>query len=124
MRANVHVMVARHDEIVSALKQARDLIAARGYQPLFGSATEGGPINISYALTRSCADDYELQLLCRQSFSQNWGGPIAGLIYWETDRRRSLADVMALFEKVLQRLETDEARPTGSAPRRSGVRAT
>lgn len=114
-------MEIRHDDIVAALKHARDLIAARGYQPLYGSATEGGPLNISNALTRA-AGDYELYLLCRQSFSQNWGGPVVGLVHWETEKRHTVSDVMALFEKVLKRLETYEARPTGSALPGAGVR--
>lgn len=107
-------MVSRHDDIVAALKHARDLIIGRGYQPLYGSVAEGGPLNISNALTRACGD-YELYLLCRQSFSQNWGGPVVGLVHWETEKRHTVSDVITLFGKVLKGLETNETRPTGSA---------
>jgi hypothetical protein len=116
MRASLQRMADRRTEVIAALKQARDLIAARGYQPYYGSANEGGPINISNALTRACGD-YETYLLARQSFSSNWGGPIVGLVSWETERRRTVTEVMDLFARVLKRLDDDEAHPTGSAVR-------
>lgn len=122
MRDNVRAM-DRQDELVAALKQARDLIETRGYQPLYGSATEGGPINIANALTRACGD-YELYLLARQSFSKNWGGPVVGLVHWETEKRRTVSEALALFDTVLKRLESHEARPTGTAARSGRVRAT
>lgn len=116
-------MEDRRDEVVEALKKACDLIVARGYQPYYGTACEGGPLNISNALTRAC-DDYELYLLSRQSFSKNWGGPVVGLVSWETEKRRTVSEVVDLFAVVLKRLETHEARPTGTAGRGRPTRST
>lgn len=117
-------MIPRKADVIAAIKQARDLIAARGYQPLYGSATEGGPINISNALTRA-ATDYDLYVLCRQAFSQNWGGPVVGLVHWETYKRHTTSEALELLGEVLTRLESDEARPSGRAGRsRTDVRST
>lgn len=109
----------RRDEVIATLKCARDLIVARGYQPLFGSVNEGGPINISNALTRATNNDYDLYTRARQSFSKNWGGPLKGLLYWETEQRRSLSEVITLFGQVLTRLENGEIHPTGRDGRRA-----
>ena len=119
MRANVQRMDHRRDEVVGALKQARDLIVARGYQPHYGSTDDGGPINISNALTGACGD-YELYLLARQCFSRNWGGPVPGLLNWETEKRRTVSEVVDLFAKVLAKWEKNEVHPTGLDRRRLG----
>lgn len=112
----------RRDEVISAVRTARDLIASRGYQPLYGTANEGGPINISNALTRA-SSDRDLYIRCRQSFSKNWGGPLPGLLHWETEKRRTASEVMDLFARVLTRLENGETQPTGTDAR-TGTRAT
>lgn len=116
MRASVQRMEDRRDEVIKVISTARDLIAALGYQPFF-RVNGGGPLNISSALVRACSDDYELQLLARQSFSSNWGGPVSGLLSWETEKRRTQSEVIDLLTKVLTRLESHETRPTGSQPR-------
>lgn len=102
-----------HTNVVATLRKASELIAARGYQPLYGSV-RGGPINISNALTLA-TDDYDTYLKARQAFSKNWGGPTEGLVYWETYKRRSKTEVLELLAKVIDRLENDEARPPGTA---------
>lgn len=105
-------MPVDHTPVIAVLSKASELIAARGYQPLYGSV-KGGPINISNALTLA-ADEYDLYLKARQSFSKNWGGPTQGLIYWETYKRRSKTEVLDLIAEVINRLENHEARPVGS----------
>ena len=108
-----------HSDVVAALRKASELIAARGYQPLYGS-TKGGPINISNALTLA-ASEYDTYLKARQAFSRNYGGPVEGLVYWETYKRRNKMEVLALFAEVINRLENHEARPVGST-RPAGTR--
>jgi hypothetical protein len=95
----------------------------RGYQPFWQVGS--GPLNISNALKASC-ETYDLYVLARQSFSSNWGGPVPGLLSWETQQRRSKAEVLELFDRVLERLESGEAHPTGHSRRRgnSGSRTT
>lgn len=107
---------------IGVLKSARDLIAARGYQPQWGSE-DGGPLNIRSAVNLS-AETYELCCLALQSFSKMWGGPLkAGLLSWETYKRRTTADVMALFEQTIKRLENGETHPRGpsDSSRRSRI---
>lgn len=107
--------------LVSAIRQARDLIERRGYQPIWGKGGDADPLNISEALATSCAGDRELLTRARQSFSKTWGGPVDGLLSWETAKRRSKAEVITLFGTVLTRLENGDAHPTGSSPRRRGT---
>lgn len=104
--------------VVDALTAARDLIYKRGYQPEW-SKGEDSPLNISNALTLVCKD-YETYILARQAFSSNWGGPEPGLLFWETYKRRTLADTMDLFARVIGRLEAGEANPAYS-PKASGA---
>lgn len=97
-------------KVVDALSAAREIIYQRGYQPEWSKGGDS-PLNVSNALTLSC-EDYETYILARQSFSQNWGGPETGLLHWETYKRRTLADVLDLFAKVIGRLEAGECNPT------------
>lgn len=98
-------------EITDVLKRARDLIAARGYQPQWGK--DDGPMNIRNAITHA-ADSYELYCLAVQSFSKMWGGPLkAGLLSWETYKRRSTSQVMDLFAVTIGRLENGKTHPRG-----------
>lgn len=99
------------NKILTAMKVARDLIDRRGYQPVW-SKGYGDPLNISEALTRAC-DDYETYLRARQSFSKTWGGVVSGLLNWETEKRRTKAEVLKLFDAAMERLENGEAHPTG-----------
>lgn len=103
--------MADTQEIIAVLKRARDLIAARGYQPQWRYGD--GPLNIRNAVDIA-ADNYEMYCLAVQSFSQMWGGPLrAGVLSWETYKRHTSSQVMELFETTIQRLENGEARPRG-----------
>ncbi|AEJ95390.1 hypothetical protein SEA_TESLA_60 [Mycobacterium phage Tesla] len=101
------------------VKRARDLIAQRGYQPLF-SATKTGPLNISHALSLAVSGGpHELLGAARQAFSKNWGGPVSGLLDWETRRRRTQEEVLDLLDEVIRRLESRETNLPGRRPRGS-----
>ena len=100
--------------ITEAVRRARQLIEARGYQPIWGEGGSLDPLNISEALASASNGNNNLYLRCRQSFSKNWGGPVEGLLNWETTRRRSKDEVLRLFDLVLERLESSETTESGS----------
>ena len=112
--------------VLEAVREARARIEARGYQPIWGKGGHSDPLNISEALSGACDGNRELYVRARQSFSKTWGGPVDGLLSWETAQRRSQAEVLKLFDLVLDRLENGEAHPSGSERprRRSSPRAT
>lgn len=101
--------------VLNALRLAKDLIANRGYQPEWGKGGDS-PLNLSNALTRACSD-YEIYILARQSFSKNWGGPEAGLLYWETYKRHTTSEVLALLDKVIEGVSNGTTNPTGTSRR-------
>ena len=100
--------------VLDAVREARARIEARGYQPIWGKGGATDPLNISEALAGACGGNHELYVRTRQSFSKTWGGPVDGLLSWETAKRRSQTEVLHLFDLVLNRLENGEAHPTGS----------
>lgn len=98
--------------VTAALTTARALIEQRGYQPEWGRGGDS-PLNISNALTLAC-ENYETYVLARQSFSKNWGGPEAGLLFWETYKRRTKSEVMELFATVIGGLDCGEVNPSST----------
>lgn len=113
MGANVRPVDDGDLTLVSdAIREARARIEARGYQPIWGKGGESDPLNISEALAGACDGNNNLYVRARQSFSKNWGGPLDGLLNWETEKRRSKAEVLEVFDQVLDRLENGEAHPT------------
>ena|SRR5690349_3338141 len=105
--------------VVAALRNAQELIRRDGYQPEWGKGP-GHPLNLSNALTRSCPS-YDIYLLARQAFSKNWGGPQAGLLHWETYKRHTTSEAIALIDDVILRLEAKICNPTGTQRSREGV---
>lgn len=99
--------------VIAALRVARSLIERNGYQPEWGKGGDS-PLNMSNALTRACSD-YPIYLCARQAFSKNWGGPEKGLLFWETYKRHTTSEALALFDAVIAGLESGKCQPPGVA---------